>query len=159
LIGVPVRAFGAATGVMEGMIQALFFRYESLGTRDYVTDVLIGPRRDHDKTQPLVPFTSPGDSGTLWFYDPPTKSEPTIAEDGSGQAPPDRGVRARRLRPIAMQWGGERLRTPGGTSAFALASYFSSICRVLDVEPVLEYSTGHDEYWGKIGHFAIGDKA
>jgi hypothetical protein len=30
---------------------------------------------------------------------------------------------------------------------------------VLDVEVVRSWSTGHDEYWGKIGHFAVGWKA
>jgi hypothetical protein len=35
----------------------------------------------------------------------------------------------------------------------------STICRSLDVEVVRNWSTGHDEYWGKIGHFSIGWKA
>ena len=64
------------------------------------------------------------------------------------------------MRPIALQWGGERLRLPDGSShAFALGSFVSSICRALDVEIVRDWSTGHDEYWGKIGHFAVGWKA
>ena len=33
------------------------------------------------------------------------------------------------------------------------------ICRALDVEIIRDWSIGHDEYWGKIGHFAIGWKA
>src|SRR5262249_45640502 len=74
--------------------------------------------------------------------------------------PPERGARARRLRPVAMQWGGQRVALPSGEkSAFALATFISTVCRVLDVEIVRTWSTGHDEYWGKIGHFAVGWKA
>jgi hypothetical protein len=109
LIGCPVRAFGAVSGVAEGEIRALFFRYQSLGGFDYATDVLIGPRRD-PKSAKAHPLTRPGDSGTIWFYDPP--SHPTdreAAEDvGERELPAERGLRARRLRPIAMQWGGQR---------------------------------------------------
>jgi hypothetical protein len=43
LIGCPVRAFGGSSGVIEGEIQALFYRYESLGGYDYTTDVLYRP--------------------------------------------------------------------------------------------------------------------
>jgi hypothetical protein len=186
LIGCPVRGFGGTSGVMEGEIQALFFRYQSLGGFDEATDLLIGPRKDSVAADPpgvhgslkkgaasrnranggpseQIPFTRPGDSGTLWFYDPPSAGDPAPAsEDGlsQGHLAPERGLRARRLRPLALQWGGERLRLPDGSShAFALGSFLSSICRALDVEIVRDWSTGHDEYWGKIGHFAVGWKA
>ena len=173
LIGVPLRAFGGTSGVLEGEIRALFFRYESLGGVDHTTDVLIGPRvpdpgdkREHTVAPSTLrpgkrsrpPFTRPGDSGTLWFYDPP--QEGTEHGDVGGHAPPERGVRARRLRPVAMQWGGQRFLGGGGSSsAFALATFLSTITRELDIELVRDWSTGHDEYWGKIGHFAIGWKA
>jgi hypothetical protein len=72
----------------------------------------------------------------------------------------DRGLRARRLRPIAMQWGGQRVQSSDGTrSAYALGTFLSTICRSLDVEVLRNWSLGHDEYWGKIGHFTIGWKA
>jgi hypothetical protein len=97
----------------------------------------------------------------LWFYDPPSgrvRREDRADDDEEGG--PDRGTRVRRLRPIAMQWGGTRVRRPDGSaSAFALASFLSTICRTLGVEVVRDWSLGHDEYWGKIGHFAIGWKA
>ena len=165
LIGCPVRAFGGTSGVLEGEIQALFFRYESLGGFDYATDVLIGPQTkpDHKNDRsPAPPFTRPGDSGTIWFYDPPSSAETDTPDDDSdeNQAPVDRGLRARRLRPIAMQWGGQRFQVAGEPpGAFALGSFLSTICRALDVEVVRNWSTGHDEYWGKLGHFAIGFKA
>ena len=163
LIGCPMRAFGGSSGVAEGEIRALFFRYQSLGGFDYATDLLIGPRRDQ-KSMASTPLTRPGDSGTIWFYDPPVHpSEAEGADDvGERQLPVERrpGARARRLRPIGMQWGGQRIRLPdGSTSTFALASFLSTICRNLDVELVRNWSLGHDEYWGKTGHFAVGWKA
>jgi hypothetical protein len=160
LIGCPVRAFGGTSGVCEGEIRALFFRYESLGGYEYTTDVLIGPRRQKAGTAVTAkPLTSPGDSGTVWFYDPP-KAQPEQNPDfDNTEASAERGKRARRLRPIAMQWGGSRVRQPDGSlSAYALGVFLSNISRVLDVEIVRDWSTGHDEYWGKIGHFAIGWK-
>jgi hypothetical protein len=33
------------------------------------------------------------------------------------------------------------------------------VCRELEFEIVRNWSTGHSEYWGKLGHFAIGWKA
>ncbi len=160
LIGCPVRAFGGTSGVVEGEIQALFFRYESLGGYNYATDVLIGPRTGIEKRKTLPPFTSPGDSGTLWFYDPPNKQETKPNADFEEHQPPERGLRARRLRPVAMQWGGQRFKDSTGlSSAFALGSFISTVCRALDVEISRDWSTGHDEYWGKLAHFAIGWKA
>ena len=49
MISCPVRAFGGVSGVIEGEIRALFFRYESLGGIDRVTDVLIGPRTENKR--------------------------------------------------------------------------------------------------------------
>lgn len=165
LIGCPLRAFGGSSGVSEGEIRALFFRHESSGGFDYATDVLIGPRTDGKKVAPDKPLTQPGDSGTLWYYDPPrtpkAASETAEAEDFDDRVSrPDHGKHARRLRPVAMQWGGQRfLNNDGPPSSFALASFLSTISRSLDVEIVRNWSTGHDEYWGKIGHFSIGWKA
>lgn len=167
LIGCPVRAFGGTSGVIEGDIRALFFRYESLGGFEYSTDVLIGPRRiDHGARlkRPVIehPFTRPGDSGTLWFYDPPSTPHSDHGNEdlGIGKEVAETGTRARRLRPIAMQWGGQRVRAGNGErSAYALGSFLSSVCRLLDADIVRNWSLGHDEYWGKVGHFSIGWKA
>jgi hypothetical protein len=160
LIGCPVRAFGASSGPIEGEIRALFFRYESLGNYDYVSDLLIGPRgleldaeagrwvepRPRGLDHRSHPETHPGDSGAIWFYDPPSEEA-------------ERGARARRLRPVAMQWGGVRIGAAGDRTALALATFLSTVCRVLDVEIVRDWSVGWSEYWGKIGHFAVGWKA
>ena len=173
MIGLPVRAFGGTSGVIEGEIQALFYRYASLGGYEDTTDLLIGPRTPAEgeagqekeaggRKAPSPPLTRPGDSGTLWFYDPPSeKKTKSDSDDGDSLPPPDRGARARILRPLAMQWGAERfLESDGKTvSAYALGSFLSSICRGLEVDLVRTWSTGHDEYWGKLAHFAIGWKA
>lgn len=166
LIGSPMRAFGGVSTVIEGEIKALFFRYQSFGDYDYVSDLLIGartPDESNDRRRPPKPNpeTHPGDSGSLWFYDPPTKHTNGNSVPGAPQlGPPERGLRARRLRPVAMQWGGQRMALPDKQkSAFALATFVSTVCRTLDVEIVRTWSLGHDEYWGKIGHFAVGWKA
>lgn len=60
-IGQPVAGHGAASGEICGEIKALFYRYKSIGGRDYVADFVIGARSDD--TGPLV--TQPGDSGEI----------------------------------------------------------------------------------------------
>jgi len=162
LVGLPVRAFGGTSGLSEGQIHALFFRFGSMAVYEYVTDVLIGPRRRPGK-QATKPLTRPGDSGTLWFYDPSTESpvnEEDMGEEAQAAREVEWGTRARRLRPVAIQWGGQRVLLPDGTRAsYALGTFLSSVCRSLDVEVIRNWSLGHDEFWGKIGHFAIGWKA
>jgi len=164
LIGTPVRAYSAASGISKGEIRALFFKYESIGGFDYVTDILVAPRRELvNKPDAAPPFTRPGDSGTLWFYDPEADTDVHKANQELHQPPApstERGRRAPRLRPIAMQWGGERILLHNRTRAtYALATFLSSICRALNVEVERDWNIGHEEYWGKIGHFTIGFKA
>lgn len=167
IIGCPVRGFGGTSGVLEGEIMALFVRYKSLGGNDYVSDLLIGRRPSavgDDPREPHPPDIAcdPGDSGALLFYDPDPDAPVPVAAEGAVQ--PERGARARRLRPIAMLWGGQRIRwrdeaDAEHTASYALATFVSTICRVLDVEIVRGYGVGHDEYWGKLAHFSIGYKA
>jgi hypothetical protein len=149
LIGCPVRGFGAASGEMLGEIQALFYRYKAMGGYEYVSDVLIGPR---DAKTPLK--THPGDSGTIWVYD----HELSLAK---ARMQNTAGTRARRYRPLALQWGGHVL-LEGATEVkfqYALATFVSTICRELDVEIVRNWNIGHREYWGKTGHYKIAAKA
>jgi hypothetical protein len=162
-------------GVVEGEIRALFYRYQSLSSFEFATDVLIGPRtrekeevRDKRRRasgveQDPPPITRPGDSGTFWFYDPPfdPRTSPQSAEDLDQPDPPaERGKRAAPAAAHRNAVGWRAFPLPdGSTSAFALASFVSTICRTLEVEVVRNWSIGHDEYWGKTGHFAIGWKA
>ncbi|MFY0566703.1 hypothetical protein ACN28E_23085 [Archangium lansingense] len=145
LIGCFVRGFGSASGPLAGEIHGLFYRYQSLGGFDYVADLLIGPRQGEG---PLP--TRPGDSGSLWFFEP--KQPPETEE-----APPT-SLRARQWRPLALQWGGHKLMAPGDgdTFSFALATSLSSICRTLDVELLRDWDIGLSEYWGKVGHYKVG---
>lgn len=149
LIGCPVRGFGAASGIMVGEIQGLFYRYKAIGGFEYVSDLLIGPR---DEENPLK--THPGDSGTIWVFDNELSIKDAKKEGTCG-------TRARRYRPLALQWGGHVL-LQGKTEVkfqYALATFLSTICRELDVEIVRSWNIGHREYWGKTGHYKIAAKA
>ena len=149
LIGCPVRAFGCASADLKGEIKALFYRYKSIGEFEYVSDLLIGPRDEKS-----VLLTRPGDSGTLWFFDPELSP-------GEMRKAGEAGKRARRLSPIALQWGGHVLSgdNKGTQYRFALATCLSTICRELDIDVISDWNTGHSEYWGKTGHYKIAAKA
>ncbi len=178
LIGCPVRAFGAGSGEMIGEISALFYRYKSIGGFEYVSDLLIGPRTESssefwkadldegEKDAALPPKdralpgaqgvmkTRPGDSGTVWFFDQNLTVEKARRKGYAGE-------RARRLRPIALQWGGQTLMDSKGESKaeFALATCLSTVCRELDLDIIPDFDIGHSEYWGKTGHYKIAAKA
>jgi hypothetical protein len=147
LIGQPVRAYGAASGPLAGEIQALFYRYRSIGGFDYTADLLIGPRDGGGGVA-----TRPGDSGTVWFIDRNVRAK----NDGDGSA-----ARAPRLRPVALQWGGHVLLGAKGESGmpFALATFLSTVLRELDLDVVRGWNIGHGEYWGKLGHYKIAATA
>jgi hypothetical protein len=138
IVGTEVRAFGAASGELEGELLALYYRYRTRSGIEYVADALIGPRGP----EPLR--TQPGDSGTLWTLEPE-----------------DRRRRPRVVSPIALQWGGHRFLADGASRAspYALVTFLSNVCRALDVEVVYDWNTGHDLYWGAVGHYSIGAKA
>lgn len=139
IINCPLIAFGGVSGIMKGRIIGLFYRYKSVGGMDYVTDLLIGPR---DAESPLNNY--PGDSGTVWFED--------------DQGAPTNANGARRLRPVALEWGGQVLLTPGtrASTQLALGVCLSTICREFDVELIPNWNVGHTEYWGEWGHVKIG---
>jgi hypothetical protein len=135
LIGCPVIASAAASGIIRGQVQALFYRYRSVAGFEFVSDFLIGARDNDQGFQ-----TSPGDSGALWMME---------AEPG---APP---------LPIAMQWGGHRFLEGGGqqVAPYALASALSTICKNLEVEIIREWNYDVTEYWGAVGHYTIATRA
>ncbi len=131
LIDCPVRAYGCGSGVMQGALKALFYRYKSLGGFEYVSDFLIGPRKEHDDLN-----THPGDSGTLWLLESQYEG----------------------LMPIAVQWGGQVF-AGGGVreqSSYALATCLSAVCNILNVDVIRDWNVGVTEYWGEVGHYAIG---
>jgi len=139
LIDEDVRAFGAASGELQGKIAALFYRYSTAGGTDYVTDFLIRPR------SPKQPGTLHGDSGTLWLW------EEWEREQG-------KKTRLKGLRPFAMEWGGHTWVDDGRckrTGRFALATSLSNVCRELGVTLLRDWNS-NPEYWGPVGHYTIG---
>jgi len=137
-IGQHVVGYGAANGQMLGEIKALFYRYKSIGGRDYVADFVIGSRKDSDV--PLI--TQPGDSGALWCLD--------------GALEPNS------LAPAAMEWGG--LRIDGGAAKgqflqMSLATSIAVILRELSLDVVHDPRDERTQYWGPVGHYKIGQQA
>ena len=56
LMGCPVRAFGSVSGLLEGKVKGLFYRYRSKGEFDYVADVLVERPRQRN-SPPTFPAT------------------------------------------------------------------------------------------------------
>ena len=139
IIDRTVIGYGAASGLVEGTIKALFYRYRSVGGFDYVGDFLISPK-------PHQPGTQHGDSGMIWNLD---------LADNSTQPTPA-GNDTPRFRPLAMQWGGQVLaRHENVASRFAVATSLSTVCRLLNVELVTDLARGVQGYWGRVGHYSI----
>jgi hypothetical protein len=137
-IGQPVVGHGAASGEMRGEIKALFYRYKSIGGRDYVADFVIGARSG-DRV-PLV--TQPGDSGSLWcldgFVEPGTRS------------------------PFGLEWGGQQISSgpaAGQFLQFSLATSMAVILRELNLDLLSGPTAERFQYWGPVGHFKIGQQA
>lgn len=159
LIGAGVRAYGCASRQMFGEIQALFYRYKSIGGFEYVSDFLIGPRHENGKgaasrkaeTAPYRFITGPGDSGTIWVLD--------HDEHAPDERVVDKAVANNTFRPIAIQWGGQVFSGTHENQPFALATCLSTVCNRLDVEIVRDWNVGQPEYWGAVGHYAIAEKA
>ena len=128
---------GAVSGRMEGELFALFYRYKSVGGREYVSDFLIGGRNG----DPLP--VHHGDSGALWLLENRT-------DDGKIE-----------LRPVALHWGQHEYVKGGGKeySTYALATCLSNVCRELDVELIRDWNISLDYSWGKVGHYTVGTLA
>jgi hypothetical protein len=160
-IGSPVIAYGGASGRMEGEIKALFYRYSTLNGTDYVSDFLIGGRGEKTLA------TGPGDSGTLWCLDPSCLVGPNDPKEQATQKSVRNGapVKAARLperyRPLAVEWGGQKLSGPEGDqfTQYALASSVAVACKELDVEVVTDLNAEHTQYWGAVGHYKIAELA
>jgi hypothetical protein len=137
-IGQPVAAHGAASGEMRGEIKALFYRYKSIGGRDYVADFIIGAKSG--ASCPLV--TQPGDSGSLWCLD-------GVLEPG-------------RRSPLAIEWGGQRIGAgpaAGQFLQFSLATSIAVVLRELSLDVIQDPTAERTQYWGPVGHFKIGQQA
>ena len=69
VIGCPVTAFGGASGELHGQIEALFYRYRSVGGIDYIADMLIGPRPKSDYCSRVQATRAPCGSSTTRHQD------------------------------------------------------------------------------------------
>ena len=151
LLGRYVRGYGAGSNQwICGEIQALFYRYKSKGGFEYIADFFIGPRTPTKEisTPPLF-VTAPGDSGTLWLLEP---------NDSKNRI--DAAIGGDKLRPLALQWGANRLYS--GLSkqphAYALATCLSTVCGRLDIDVVRDWNLDQPDTWGAVGHFAIASR-
>jgi hypothetical protein len=161
LINQRVTGFGAASGEkIEGEIQALFYRYKSIGGFEYVCDFLIGPRTKEvpyekgDESKTLT--VQRGDSGTLMLME--------IEKDNADMALEEKDNKHQvktTLHPFGVLWGMHQF-TDSGSSVkqpFILASCLSTVCNLLNVELIRDWNIDLTNTWGKTGHFKIGAKA
>jgi hypothetical protein len=128
---------GAVTGGMKGELLAFFYRYKSVGGKEYVSDFLIAGR------QGSALEVNHGDSGALWLLE---------TKDDAGNS---------QLQPIALHWGQHQFVKDGvkSHSVYSLATCLSNVCRELDVELIRDWNLALDYSWGKVGHYTIGTYA
>jgi hypothetical protein len=141
LMDQPVVAMGAASGLLQGKLKAMFYRYRSVGGFDYVSDFLIAPQGKNS--------THHGDSGALWHLQMP-------GPDGKEDKRP---LQERDLRPLAIEWGAQVFSEGNQRSTFSVATNLSNICKILDVELIVEGNDGVSGTWGAVGHYSIGTLA
>lgn len=145
LIDHPVAAMGAASGLLQGRIKAMFYRYRSIGGFDYVSDFLIAPN-EKEKEKGGV---HSGDSGALWQLQLP-------GPDGKEDTRP---LSERSFQPLAIEWGAQVFSESNERSSYSVATSLSNICKLLDVELVVEGNDGVSGTWGAVGHYSIGTLA
>jgi hypothetical protein len=138
----PVLAMGAASGLLRGRIKAMFYRYRSVGGFDYVSDFLIAPEKGERGAHH-------GDSGALWHLQMP-------AHDGREDTRP---LMERDLRPLAIEWGAQIFAESSERSTYSVATSLSNVCKLLDVELVVEGNDAVSGTWGAVGHYSIGTLA
>jgi hypothetical protein len=138
-IAPQVKAFGAVSGEMTGEIVALFYRYKSVGGKEYVAEFLIGGVGDAHLN------IAHGDSGTLWLLE-------TTDDDEDNKVV---------YRPMALHWGQHEFVSDKekGSFPYALAANLTTACVRLNVDLVRGWNIDNDYTWGKTGHFKVAAKA
>jgi hypothetical protein len=167
LINQKVTGFGAISNKkIEGEIQALFYRYKSIGGFEYVCDFLIGPRTkgikseagDENKTL-TVQY---GDSGTLLLIEIDKENTDLALEEKN-----NKHQNTTALHPFGVLWGMHQFTSGNGNGngngkdkqPFILASCLSTVCNLLDVELVRGWNSDLVNTWGKVGHYTVGNTA
>lgn len=134
LIGAKVIGYGSVSGRMEGEIQALFYRYKSVGGYEYLSDFLVGPSAEKEFA------LNHGDSGTVLMYQRQNK-EGKVVE----------------LMPLGVVWGQhEILRGIDiGVHPYALVNCLSLVLNRLGVDLVRGWNIDQPYTWGKVGHYTV----
>ncbi|MEO6290072.1 MAG: hypothetical protein ABIO76_09140, partial [Ginsengibacter sp.] len=154
LINQKVVGFGAVSGKkFEGEIQALFYRYKSVGGFEYVCDFLIGPRtynvsqKESNENKTLT--VKHGDSGSLILLE--------LEDDENAVS----GSSTTKYYPLGVLWGMHEFADSGVNKRqpYILATCLSTVCNLLDVELVRNWNLDLVNTWGKTGHFKVGAKA
>jgi len=114
--------------------QGHFYRYRSVGGYDYVSDFLIAPAEGELGARH-------GDSGALWYLQMP-------GDDGKTDTRP---LQQRDLRPLAVEWGSQVFADGSERTTFSVATSLSNVCKLLDVELVVEGADGVSGTWGAVG--------
>ena len=142
LIGQKVVGYGCASQKMQGTIEALFYRYKSIGGFEYVSDFLINMNGDGKSKTGQVKY---GDSGSILLAE-------TITKD-------DAGKDIVKYHPLAILWGKHELGSLSQSQPYALATSLSTACNLLEVDIVRDWNVEIPNTWGKTGHFKIAAKA
>ncbi|HWA64137.1 MAG TPA: hypothetical protein VG939_22400 [Caulobacteraceae bacterium] len=149
LIGKRVVGRAGVSGLIEGEIHGLFYRYKAMGGSDYISDFIIGPpaqgvRAPHEGPEPAFNVHH-GDSGTVLFI----LDHAGRAVDGGRQEPI--------YRPFALLWGKETfVGDARSTHPYALATALSPALDRLDLDLVTDLDADQTYVWGWVGHYAIG---
>jgi hypothetical protein len=151
LINQKVVGFSGVSGQkIEGEIQALFYRYKSVGGFEYVSDFLIGPRTNgipyHPEDAEKVLPVKYGDSGTILLLEGEKE-----ADDEAQPAKPT-------YSPIGILWGMHQFQDDVNNTAhpFILGTFLSNVCNQLNVEIIRNWNLDLINTWGETGHFKIG---
>jgi hypothetical protein len=160
LITMKVVGQSAVSGLIQGEIHALFYRYKAMGGTEYISDFLIGPRtvghdaemrakaeaEKNDRKTNIALRVHHGDSGTLLFIEHKPESE-------AGHPPLQPTY-----YPFALLWGKEQF-FDGGTVVshpYALATSLSTALDRLDLDLVRDINMDQEYIWGWVGHYVIG---
>lgn len=128
-----VVAYGAGSGLMEGEVACLFYRYKSSGGIEYVSDFMIAGRNGKNLNN------AHGNSGCIFMLETPGQS-------GKVQ-----------YQPLCLHWGQHVFYNNSEKNSynFSLSTSLSNVLRELDVELVNGWNTATDYSWGKFGHYKI----
>ena len=141
LVGRHVRGVGAASGVMLGEIQGLFYRYKTGGGFEYVSDLFIGPRsrQKRERKNPAAPK----------FATHLAILERSVLEPGNVSMAAEHDEKYAFL-PLAMEWGRNMLASTGNAARkFCIGDFVVAVCALLEVDPIRDWNLDQPDTWGR----------